>query len=78
MISKSDINPFIIVKDALQLWMKSRTFVYIIVQIMFVSTFLDVKFASISSIDQIYKMELCIEEINIHITKFPPGKRLEC
>ena len=59
MISKSDINPFIIAKDEIKLWMKSRTFVYIIVKIMFISTFLDVKvydkFASISQIDQIYK-----------------------
>ena len=57
MISKSDINPFIIAKDEIKLWMKSRTFVYIVVKIMFISTFLDVKFASISQIDQIYKIE---------------------
>ena len=61
MISKSDINPFIIAKDEIKLWMKSRTFVYIIVKIMFISTFLDVKFASISQIDQIYEIELRIE-----------------
>ena len=61
MISESDINPFIIAKDEIKLWMKSRTFVYIIVKFMIISTFLHVKFASISHIDQIYKIELRIE-----------------
>ena len=60
MISKSDINPFIIAKDEIKLWMKSRTFVYIIVTIMIISTLYD-KFASIGKIDQIYKIELLIE-----------------
>ena len=60
MISKSDINPFIIAKDEIKLWMKSRTFVYIIVTIMIISTLYD-KFASIGKIDQIYKIELRIE-----------------
>ena len=60
MISKSDINPFIIAKDEIKLWMKSRTFVYIIVKIMFISTLYD-KFASLSQIDQIYEIELRIE-----------------